>query len=321
METSPLIWLGFNLFIVVMLVLDLGVFHRKSEVMSFKQAIGWSIFWISLAGVFNLGLWYYRGPDDAMSFLTGYLLEKSLSVDNLFVFLLLFSYFAVPAAYQHKVLFWGIIGALISRALFIFAGVALITKFHWLMYVFGAFLIFTGIRMVNEKDKKMEPDKNPALKLLQRILPVTKEFRGDKFVVKEAGKWLVTPLFVALLFVEISDILFAVDSIPAILAVTRDPFLVYTANVFAILGLRSLYFALNGIMGLFHHLHYGLAAILTFVGAKPAFIDFVKIPTVVSLGFIALALALSIAASLRWPKKETAESHTSVDTPVTSPQS
>jgi tellurite resistance protein TerC len=306
-ETSPLLWLGFNLFVVVMLVLDLGVFHRKSETMSFKQAIGWSFFWISLAALFNLGLWYYRGPEDAMAFLTGYLLEKSLSVDNLFVFLLLFSYFAVPSAYQHKVLFWGIIGALLSRAIFIFAGVALITKFHWLMYVFGAFLIFTGIRMVKEKDKKMEPDKNPALGLLRRVLPVTETFRGDKFVVKQAGKWMATPLFVALLFVEMSDILFAVDSIPAILAVTRDPFLVYTANVFAILGLRSLYFALNGIMGLFHHLHYGLAAILVFVGVKLAFIDFIKIPTVVSLGFIALALTLSIVASLRWPKKETEE--------------
>lgn len=269
MATSLFLWIGFNVFVLAMLALDLGVFHRKAHVVKIKEALIWSAVWIALALLFNVGVYYWRGPQTALEFLTGYLLEKSLSVDNVFVFLLIFSYFRVPALCQHKVLFWGILGALIMRTVFIAAGIRLIQQFHWVIYVFGAFLIFTGIKMALQKDKEIYPEKNPVIKLFRRLMPVTQDHDEEsRFFVRKAGRLHATPLFVALLVVETTDVIFAVDSIPAILAITRDPFIVYTSNVFAILGLRALYFALAGIMPMFHYLHYGLSAILVFVGVK-----------------------------------------------------
>lgn len=302
MDQWPL-WVGFNVFVLAMLALDLGVFHRKAHEVHFKEAISWTAVWIFLALIFNAGIYQWKGEVVAMQFLTGYVIEKSLSVDNIFVFLLIFSYFKVPAKYQHEVLFWGIIGALIFRIIFISVGVALIHKFHWMIYVFGAFLIITGIKMALEKDKEIHPEKNPVLKLFKKIMPVTDDYDGGKFFVRRAGKFWATPLFVVLLIVETTDIIFAVDSIPAILAVTSDPFIVYTSNVFAILGLRSLYFALCGFMKLFHHLHYGLAFILVFVGTKMAISEMYKIPIAVSLLVILASLTLSVVASLIWPLK------------------
>jgi len=312
------LWLGFNLFVVAMLALDLGVLNRRGDQMTVRKALWWSAFWVALAGIFNLGLWHFRGPADATAFLTGYLIEKSLSVDNLFVILLIFQGFAVPPQHQRKVLFWGIVGALVCRAAFIFAGVALIERFHWMMYVFGAFLVFTGLRMLrgHHGEAEADPKENPVVRWARRLFPVTEKLEGDRLFVRRAGRLWATPLFLALLAVEASDVIFAVDSIPAILAVTRDPFLVYTANAFAILGLRSLFFALAGLLHLFHHLHYGLAAVLVFVGAKLALVDFVKVPTALSLGFIVGAVALSIFASLRWPKKEGGHGLASVALPA-----
>jgi tellurite resistance protein TerC len=305
-------WLFFNLFVLAMLALDLGVFHRKSHEVKFKEALAWTGVWISLALVFNFGLWRYwdviapgseySGGQAGLAFLTGYLIEKALSVDNIFVFILVFAYFHVPSKYQHKVLFWGIIGALIFRAIFIFSGIALLEKFHWMIYVFGALLIFTGIKMVTQKDKEIDPEKNPVIRIFRKIMPVTPEFVGDQFFTVINAKTFATPLFITLIFIEMTDVVFAVDSIPAILAITKEPFIVYTSNVFAILGLRSLYFALSGIMNLFHYLHYGLAAILVFVGGKMVLADIIgKVPVSVSLGFIAGVLLLSIVASLLFP--------------------
>jgi len=303
-ESIP-VWVFFNLFVLAMLGLDLGVFHRKSHEVRMKEALAWSAVWILLALVFNSWIWAARGPQAGLEFLTGYLIEKSLSVDNVFVFLLIFTYFRVPAAYQHKVLFWGILGALVMRAAFIFAGVALLERFHWMIYLFGIVLIVSGIRMAMEKDKEIHPERNPVLRLFRRFVPVTRDFEGDRFMVRRNARRHATPLLVTLLLVETTDIIFAVDSIPAILAVTRDPFIVYTSNVFAILGLRALYFALAGIMRLFHHLHYGLSGILVFVGLKMVFVGIVKIPTTLSLAVVAAILALSVAASVIWPKRET----------------
>ena len=312
MPSEWMAWVWFNLFVLAMLALDLGVFHRKSHEVKMKEALVWSVVWILLALAYNLGIyigWFGDFPaaersQRAMEFLTGYLIEKSLSVDNIFVFLLILSYFRVPASYQHRVLFWGILGALAMRAAFIAAGITLIEKFHWMIYVFGGFLILTGIKMALQKDKEIHPERNPVLRLFRRTVPVTENFEGDRFWVRRAGKLFATPLMVVLLFIEMTDVIFAVDSIPAILAITQNAFLVYTSNVFAILGLRALYFALAGIMQLFHHLHYGLSAILVFVGIKMVVVDiFGKIPTGVSLGVIAVILALSVIASLLWPKK------------------
>ncbi len=297
-------WIGFNLFVLGMLALDLGVFHRKAHEIHFKEAILWSVVWILLALVFNLGIYMWKGEQVALQFLTGYVLEKSLSVDNIFVFLLIFSYFKVAPKYQHEVLFWGIIGALIFRAIFIALGIVLIEKFHWMIYLFGAFLILTGVKMAFEKDKEIHPEKNPVLKFFKKIMPVTPDYVGGKFFVKQSGRLMATPLFIVLLIVETTDIIFAVDSIPAILAVTKDPFIVYSSNVFAIMGLRSLFFALAGFMKLFHHLHYGLSFVLVFVGVKMVISEIYKIPIVLSLGIILAALTVSIAASLIWPKKE-----------------
>ncbi|MBI4523737.1 MAG: TerC family protein [Deltaproteobacteria bacterium] len=281
-----------------MLALDLAVFHRKAHAVSLREAFVWSIVWIGLAVIFNLGIYYFWGPDKALEFLVGYLIEKSLSVDNLFVFLVIFSYFAVPAMYQHRVLFWGILGALVMRAIFIAVGAALLNAFHWMIYVFGGFLIITAIKLLFAGHEKIKPEKNPAVRLARRLLPITKEYNGQSFFVRINGRLWATPLLLVLLVVETTDVIFAVDSIPAIFAVTMDPFIVYTSNVFAILGLRALYFLLAGIMDMFRYLKVGLSFVLCFVGVKMMIADFYKIPIGVSLGGVAGILALAVVASL-----------------------
>jgi tellurite resistance protein TerC len=296
-------WVIFNVFVLAMLALDLGVFHRKAHVIKIREALFWSALWIALALLFNVGLYLWRGPETALEFLTGYLIEKALSVDNIFVFLLIFSYFRVPSVYQHKVLFWGILGALIMRVIFIATGITLIQRFHWVLYVFGLFLILTGIKMALQKEKKILPERNPVLKLLGRWMPIADRYEDGKFFVKRDGRHLATPLLVVLLVVETTDIIFAIDSIPAILAITLDPFIVYTSNVFAILGLRALYFALAGIIRLFHYLHYGLSAILVFVGIKMLLADLYKIPVGMALGVVACILLASVIASVFHPRK------------------
>jgi len=309
LDTS-LQWIVFNVFVIGMLALDLGVFHKKSHKVEIKEALIWSAVWIGFAMIFALMLWMgwlYKEPFDhadvTMKFLTGYLIEKSLSVDNVFVFVLLFGYFKVPAEYQHKVLFWGILGALVMRVIFIFAGVALIHKFEWIIYIFGAFLIFTGIKIAIQKDKEMHPEDNPVLKLTKKFFKMTPTFEGDKFFVIKDKIRYATPLFAVLVLIETTDLIFAVDSIPAVLSISNDPFIVYTSNVFAILGLRALYFALAGIMHLFHYLNYGLAIILVFVGTKMLLGKGV-IPTEVSLLVIAGVLIISVMLSLLFPKKK-----------------
>lgn len=308
MEGSIWLWIGFNVFVLAMLALDLGVFHRKSHAVSGREAIIWSIIWITLSLVFNVVIYFfwdrmmpgssYTNREAALAFFTGYLIEKSLSVDNIFVFILIFSFFAVPAAYQHRVLFWGILGALIMRGILIAVGAALLEEFHWIIYVFGAFLIFTGIRMAMQHEENVHPEKNPVVKFFRRFMPVTENFEQDKFFIRRAGKLMATPLFLILLVVESTDLIFAVDSIPAIFAVTREPFIVYTSNVFAILGLRALYFLLANVMDKFQYLKYGLAAVLTFVGVKMVIVDFYKVPVGVSLGVVAGILTISVLASL-----------------------
>jgi tellurite resistance protein TerC len=307
MNHTVLWWVLFNLFVMAMLMLDLFVFHKKAHEVKMKEAMLWSAFWIALALTFNVAIWIVKGHHAAMQFLAGYLLEKSLSVDNLFVFLLIFSYFKVSKTYQHEVLFWGILGALVMRAIFIVVGIELIHRFHWIIYFFGAFLVFTGFKLFFEKDKEIHPEKNFMLRFFKRFMPVTHEYEGGKFFIKRSGKMFATPLFIVLLVVETTDVVFATDSIPAIIAVTRDPFLVYTSNVFAILGLRALYFALSGMMEMFHYLHYGLGAILIFIGVKMLIEHWYAMPIPVALGTIATILTLSIGASILWPKiaKET----------------
>ncbi len=297
------IWIAFNVFLLGMLALDLGVFHRRDHEISLKEALIWSLIWTLLALAFNGLIYAWQGPQKALEFFTGYLIERSLSMDNIFVFLLIFSYFAVPARYQYKVLFWGILGALVMRILFILTGVALIERFHWLIYVMGAFLVFTGIKLGLEREKKVEPERNPVLRLVRRVLPITEDYESGRFFVRRAGRLLGTPLLVVLVVVESTDLVFAIDSIPAILAITLDPFIVYTSNAFAILGLRALYFAVAGLMRMFYYLHYGLAAILVFVGLKMLLVDLYKIPIVVALGAVALILTISVIASLLWPKE------------------
>jgi len=292
------IWAAFLAFVLAMLAIDLGFFQRKVHAVSMKEAGIWTTVWISLALSFNALLYFWRGPEAALQFLAGYLIEKSLSVDNLFVFALLFSFFAVPAVYQHRVLFWGVLGALILRGLFVAAGTALIGSFHWIIYLFGAFLVFTGARLALAGESELNPDKNPLLRLSRRFLPVTPGFEGQRFFVRRAGRLLATPLFLVVLVVESTDLVFAVDSIPAVFAVTQDPFLVYTSNVFAILGLRSLYFLLAGAITRFHYLKLALAAILTFVGVKMLIADLFEIPVAISLGVIAGLLALAVVASV-----------------------
>jgi len=295
-------WIGFHIFIFLMLALDLGVFHRKSHTVTVREALTWSAVWISLALIFNAGVFFVRGYDSALEFLAGYLLEESLSVDNLFVFLLLFSYFKVPADYQHKVLFWGIVGALVMRALFIGIGAVLIAQFHYILYLFGIFLVITGVRMAFDKGDEVNPENNILVKVFRRFFPVSDKYDGSNFFTIENGVRKATLLFIVLLIVEATDILFAVDSIPAVFAVTQDPFIVYTSNIFAILGLRSLYFALAGIMNLFHYLKFGLSIILSFIGVKMLIMDIYKIPIGAALGFVIFVLVASIVASKIWPQ-------------------
>ena len=293
-----LLWIVFNVFVFGMLTLDLGVFHRKAHAVSLKEAGVWSCIWVGLALIFNFGIYYLWGQEKALEFLTGYVIEKSLSVDNLFVFLMIFQYFNTPSEYQHRILFWGIVGALILRAIFIATGSALLSNFHWMIYVFGGFLVVTGIKMFMQGDEKIEPEKNPVVRLFQRMMPVTHNYHGQSFFVSKDGKIQATLMMVVLIVVETTDVIFAVDSIPAIFAITTDPFIVYTSNVFAILGLRALYFMLAGVMEMFVYLKVGLSFVLVFVGVKMILVDVYKIPIGASLGVIGGILLLSVLASL-----------------------
>jgi len=308
---SIVFWLAFIAFVAVMLCLDLFVFHKKDKAVNMKEALLWSLFWILLALAFNLGVYHYFGKIKAVEFLTGYLIEESLSVDNLFVFILIFGFFKIDPKFQHKILFWGIIGAIFMRAVFIFAGVALIQQFEWIMYLFGAFLVYTGIKLVFEKeDEEYNPNKNFFIRVFKKIFPVTNDTSKSQFFVRKDKILYATPFFIALLVIEASDLIFAVDSIPAVLSVSKDPFIVYTSNIFAILGLRSLYFALNGIMGYFHYLKYALSGILTFIGLKMIVNEFCsefgyhfQISNFVSLGVIVVFLTASIIVSVAVKKK------------------
>ena len=297
---SVLFWILFNLFVVVVLTLDLGVLHRRPHVIKFREALGWSAAWILLAASFAVLVYFWHGRGATLDFVTGYLIEQSLSVDNLFVFLLIFRYFRVPAQHQHKVLSWGIMGALAMRAIFILLGVSLIHRFAWITYVFGAFLVYTGIQLFRHKEMQVNPEGNLLIRAFRRWVPVTPDFVEGKFLVRRKGLY-ATPLLIVLLVVETTDLLFAVDSIPAVLAITTDPFIVYTSNVFAILGLRSMYFALAGMMEAFHYLHYGLSVILVFIGAKMLLAEFYPIGTHVALAVVIGVLAISIAASVLHP--------------------
>ncbi len=299
---TPTLWIGFTVFVLAMLALDLGVFHRKTHAVGVPEALAWSAVWIGLALSFNAGVYFFFGPDRALEFLTGYLIEKALSVDNLFVFLVLFSYFAVPAPLQHRVLFWGIFGALAMRAAFIMAGTALILQFHWVIYIFGGFLVFTGIKLLATRESgQIHPERNLVLRGFRKLVPSVPEYRGDKFSVKLAGRRYATPLLAVLVVIEATDIVFAVDSIPAIFAITTDPFIVFTSNIFAILGLRALYFLLGGLIGRFRFLKVGLGSVLAFVGVKMLLSGMVHIPIAFSLGVVGSLLGISIAASLLFP--------------------
>jgi tellurite resistance protein TerC len=302
MDTPIIFWILFNAFVLLMLALDLGVFHRKTHEVSVKEALTWTFVWVLLALTFNAIIFYWRGQQQALEFFTGYLVEKALSIDNIFVFIMIFTYFQIPSKYQHKVLFWGILGALLMRVIFIFAGVALIEKFHFTIYFFGALLIYTGYKMFYHNNATIEPDKNPLIRFVKKFIPVTPHLQEDNFFVKLNGKRFITPLFLVLILIETTDLIFAVDSIPAILAITQDQFIVYTSNVFAILGLRSLYFALAGVVHRFWLLSFGLAVVLVFVGIKMLLIDLYKIPIEWSLIFIAVIISGSIFLSLKIKK-------------------
>lgn len=306
LDTSNVwLWAGFLAFVFGMLALDLGVFHRDAHEVSLKEAAGWSVVWVAISLAFNALVYRFIGAQQGVEFLTGYLIEKSLSVDNIFVFVLIFSYFRVPAQYQHRVLFWGVMGALVMRAFFILVGVQLLNAFEWMVLLFGGFLVFTGIRMAFHQDEHIDPDANPVIRLFKRILPISNEYHGQKFLIRDAGKLVATPLLLVLVLVESTDLLFAVDSIPAILAVSRDPFIVFTSNVFAILGLRALYFLLAGVMDKFRYLKQGLAVILVYVGFKMVMSYFhVHIPTALSLGVIAFVLTISVVLSLVVNRRE-----------------
>lgn len=302
-ETSLAVWIGFVVFILVVLLLDLGVFHKKSHTVGFKESIIWSGVWIALAMAFNVIILYWRGQEDFMLFLTGYVIEKSLSVDNLFVFLLIFGYFKIPNEYQHKVLFYGILGALVMRAFFIWAGISIIEKFGWVMYVFGGFLVFSGIKMLLPQSEDHDLEKSWVITWTKKIFPTTPTFHDDKFFTRVNGVLHITPLFITLIFVEFSDLVFAIDSIPAIIGITNDPFLVFTSNVFAILGLRSLYFALKGFADIFHYLKYGLAIILMFIGVKMLIVHYYHMPIAVTMGVIFVVLMGSVFLSL-WSNRK-----------------
>jgi tellurite resistance protein TerC len=298
-----LFWILFNLFVAAVLVLDLGVFHRRPHSIKFREAMAWSLVWIALAGGFAILLYLWRGYTPALEFVTGYVVELSLSVDNLFIFLLVFRYFRVPPGYQYKVLFWGILSAVLMRAVFIVAGVKLIQEFHWITYGFGAFLVYSGIRLAGQENAEIHPEKNLALRLFRRWVPVTDDFAGDKFFVRRPGLY-ATPLLVVLLVIETADLLLAVDSIPAVLAITLDVMVVYTSNIFAILGLRSMYFALAGMMEMFEYLHYGLATVLVFIGGKMLAAHYYEMPTAMALGGVAGILVISVVGSVAFPRKK-----------------
>jgi tellurite resistance protein TerC len=305
---TPALWAGFIVFVIAMLALDLGVFHRQAHVVRFKEALAWSVVWVVLALAFNAWVYTAFGPQRGLEFLTGYLIEKALAVDNIFVFVVIFSAFAVPAAYQHRVLFWGVLGALVMRAVFIFAGAALIARFHWVLYLFGALLVLTGIKLLVLRDAVPRPDQNPLFKLFRRLIPAVSEYHGQRFTIVKDGRRFATPLLLVLVAVEITDLVFAVDSIPAIFAITRDPFIVFTSNIFAILGLRAMYFLLADVVTRFHYLKVGLALVLTFVGTKMLIMDVYKIPIGVSLGVVAALLVGSVLVSLLRPAPTTAVS-------------
>ncbi len=303
MTPTQLLWLGFGLVITIMFVLDLGVFNRKSHEIRFREALAWTLVWVSLAAAFCGWIWYERGGVKALEFATAYLIEESLSVDNLFVFIMIFGYFHVGRHHQPKILKWGIIGALVLRAIFIIAGIGLIERFHWMIYLFGAILVFTGIKIAFGSDAHVAPEKNLLVRLVRRFVPITKRIRGDRFFINRNGVRAATPLFLALLVVESSDVIFAIDSIPAVLAISRDPFIVYTSNVFAIMGLRSLYYLLANVMEMFVYLKLGVSFILAFVGAKMLLTDIYPVPIHFSLGIIIGSLAIAIITSITIGKK------------------
>jgi len=300
METvgNPWLWGGFAAFVITVLTLDLGVFHRRAHAVTLREAAAWTGVWVSLAVLFGAGVWWWLGPTKALEFATGYLIEEALSVDNIFVFLVLFTFFKVPAELQHRVLFWGILGAVVMRAVFILAGAALLAKFHWIIYVFGGILVVTGIRLFVQRDHDMNPERNPVLRVFRRLVPTVSEYHGQRFTVVKKGVRYATPLLAVLVAVEATDLIFAVDSIPAVFAVTTDPFIVYTSNIFAILGLRAMYFLLAGVMDRFAYLKPGLAMVLVFVGTKMMLVEVYKIPIGVSLGVVMGILTVSIAASV-----------------------
>ncbi|MGI8734887.1 MAG: TerC family protein [Pyrinomonadaceae bacterium] len=303
MNSTTWLWIGFSLFIFLMLSLDLGLLNRKAHAIKYREAVTWSAVWVTLAMIFAGLVFWYQGSERGFEFLTGYLIELSLSVDNLFVFLLIFSYFKVPAKYQHRVLFWGVMGALIMRLTMIFIGAALINRFHWIIYIFGAFLVYTGIKMFKQEELDLQPEDNPLVKLVTRYIPITRHYEGEHFFTRQNGKRVGTLLLLVLVIVEITDLVFAVDSIPAIFAITTNTFIVYTSNVFAILGLRSMYFLLAGVVEKFQYLKMGLAIVLTFIGMKMLVVAVgIHIPIKASLIFVALVLGGSVAASLLWPK-------------------
>ncbi len=315
---TPWLWGGFALFVVTVLTLDLGVFHRKAHAVSLREAAAWTAVWVSLAAVFGLGVWWWLGPTRALEFATGYLIEEALSVDNIFVFLVLFSFFKVPAAYQHRVLFWGILGAVVMRAMFIMAGAALLEAFHWIIYVFGGLLVITGIRLFTQDGHEVDPEKNPVMRVFRRFVPSVSEYHGQRFFVTKHARRYATPLLAVLVAVEATDLIFAVDSIPAVFAVTRDPFIVYTSNIFAILGLRALYFLLAGIMDRFVYLKHGLALVLVFVGSKMLLSEVYKLPIALSLGVVGGILAASILASIWATRRNGAYPVTSAGSDVVS---
>ena len=298
---SPWLWAGFTVFVLLLLTLDLGIFHRRPHAISVREAALWTAGWVSLAAVFNIGVYLTAGSERGLEFTAGYLVELALSVDNMFVFALIFGWFAVPKAYQHRVLFWGILGALVMRLIFILLGSALLESFHWIIYFFGAFLIYTGFKILRERETHVDPEANLALRLLRRVMPVSSEYHGQRFTIVEAGKRVATPLLAVLVLIEATDLVFALDSVPAIFAITNDPFIVYTSNVFAILGLRSLYFLLAGIMDSFRYLKVGLGAVLMFVGGKMALTDVYHMPIALSLGVIVALIGGSILLSLLRP--------------------
>ncbi len=302
---TPQLWIGFTAFVLLILIVDLGVFNRDAHAPSFREALGWSAVWVLLALLFNAGIYVRFGSTPALEFLTGYLIEKALSVDNIFIFAVIFSHFSVPLAYQHRVLFWGIFGALVMRALFIFTGAALLQSFHGIMYVFGAMLILSGVKLLLQKDTEIHPERNPAFKLFRKMVRSVDSYEGARLFVYRQGRWFATPLFLVLISVEVTDLIFAVDSIPAIFAVTSDPFIVFTSNIFAILGLRSMYLLLAGIIDKFHYLKIGLSLVLVFVGVKMVLLDIYKIPIALSLVAVAVVLGASITLSWLRPKRAT----------------